>query len=167
MESSWKKCENIIFLEVAVRHSIVLLKGRWKSVLKNIQELMEGLKLEHTSEQWRFSLIHLRSLWRQCYSTIEIVFLLFHWIMQIIWKKIKRNLDFAAKKPYVKQWWNILVYVDLKLTAMLTVLQSGYTKLFLMWNVQPSEGLTLHNKKKKVHSVQRQHQVRRMWHTLL
>jgi hypothetical protein len=89
---------------------------------------MEGLKLEHTSGQWKLSLIHLTSVCRLCYAAIEITFSLSLWLMLTIWEKTERNFrSCCKKKSHMKS--NGRIYM-LTWSLQLTVLQNGYTKLF-------------------------------------
>ena len=118
MKSPWERCNSSTLYEEEVRHSNVLPMDGDIVYRKNNQELTEELQLEHTSGQWRL-LIHLRSVWRQYYSTMEIISLLSHWLMHFTWKTRKRTFRFCFKKKkhtqntaglYVltwtlEQWW--------------------------------------------------------------
>jgi len=70
-------------------------------------------------------LILLRSVGRQCYSTIEISSLLSNWLMQFMSEKIMRTFRFCCKKILPEEHrWN--TSGDLTVIAMLTGLQGGY-----------------------------------------
>ena len=75
----------------------------------NNQELMQELQLERTSGQWTLSLIHLRSVWRQCYSTMETSSLLSHRLMHLTWKKRTRSFRLSCKKYAMKNTGGIYV----------------------------------------------------------
>jgi hypothetical protein len=89
---------------------------------------MEGLQLEHTSGQWRLfiesSKVSLKAvllLNGNTFSSIPLVH-------AVHTKETYKNLEVLLQKMrYEEHWWNICA--DLKVIAMLTVLQGKYTKL--------------------------------------
>ena len=69
-----------------------------------IQEIQEELKHYTLLNNGGFSLIHLRSHWKQCYSTKEISILLSYWFMQFKWNNVDRSIRFrgtAAVVPHI------------------------------------------------------------------
>jgi len=112
-----------------------------------------------------FSLIYLKAVGSQCYATMEISSIpLVHAVHM---KEMYENLQVLLQKMCCEEHgWNMCA--DLKVLAMLTGLQGRCTKfccLMCDWDCQARD--SYNGIKKNGHSIQKQHQVRRMWHILL
>jgi hypothetical protein len=110
----WNCLENGVIISFYINRQSELSDGVL-AYWNNIQELMENNNFNTTLAKGGFALRHLRSVWRQCYFTMEISSL----------------LSYRLKRRYEEQRWNISA--DLDSTAMLTVLQGGYTEFCCLW----------------------------------
>jgi hypothetical protein len=108
------------------------------------EKLLKSCNLNTSLSNGGFSLIHLRSVRRQCYCAMEISTLLSHWLMQFTWKKraVREPSGFAARKFAMKNTGGIYSMYWTEVIAMLTGLRGGYTTL---WMGQPSEGVPVQN----------------------
>jgi len=103
VKTSWTGCISITLQEEAVRHSNMLLNGQWSSVLRRDSRINGRIATwTHVSKNGGFSLIPLRSVGRQCYSTIEISSFLSNWLMQFMQEKSMRTFRFCCKKYFLK-----------------------------------------------------------------
>jgi hypothetical protein len=127
---------------------------------------MEELQLEHTPEQWRpfidSSKVSLKAVLLHSgnkYPSVPLA----HAVH--IKETYENFLVMLQKIGYEEHRWNICA--DLKVIAMLTCLRGGYSKFCCFLCEWDSRARDYHARIKNSHSVQQQHQARRMWHILL
>jgi hypothetical protein len=133
----------------------------------NIQELMEELQIEHAPEQWRLfvdlSKGGLKAVLRHNGNKFSSI----PQVHPVHMKEVCENLQVLLQKMCCEEHgWNMCAV--LKVLAMLTGLQGRYTKFCCFvcdWDCQAID--SHYRIKKNGHSIQKQHQVRRIWHILL
>jgi len=168
VEYSWKGC--IVSLYRKRQSNIT----KYYSVdgdlvyFNNIQELMEELQIERAPEQWRLFI----DLWK---SSLKAV--LCHNrntsssippVHAVHVKKMYENLQVLLQKNVLwRTWVEYVCWPKSSDNAEWAARQIHKILLLYVWLGLPSNRLPLQNKKKNGHSIQKQHEVRRMWHILL
>jgi hypothetical protein len=128
VEPSRKRCESVTLEEEAGEHISYFSMDGDHEYCNDVCGLMEDLQLQHAPDQWRFfidsSKLSLKVVLLHNVNNLPLMSLSHAGHIELTYATIQGLLE---KISYEDHQWNICA--DLKVVALLTGLQGGYTKL--------------------------------------